>query len=180
MGKNPRNYPDTMSSAESGRPMTRGEKLVSFKIEGKTYTYLQPGWWCSLTDPDDMEGQLVDDDNQIAEMARRTAKVLAHGEKVFVPVVIRAIRQRCGLTQREAGLLFGTGEKSFEKYESGEIQPSAPTKRLLRLAWERPELFTLSGDRRIEAAPDDDGAFVHEALRAIHVDRLYEPLFSTP
>lgn len=180
MGKNPRNYPDTMPSAESGRPMTRGEKSVSFKIEGKTYTYLQPGWWCSLTDPDDMEGQLVDEDNQIAEMARRTAKVLAHGEKVFVPVVIRAIRQRCGLTQREAGLLFGTGEKSFEKYESGEIQPSAPTKRLLRLAWERPELFTLSGDRRIEVAPGDDGAFVHEALRAIHVDRLYESLFSTP
>jgi HTH-type transcriptional regulator/antitoxin MqsA len=179
MGKNPRNYPDTMPSAESGRHMTRGEKLVSFQIEGKTYSYLQPGWWCSLTDPDDLEGQLVDEDNQIAEMARRTAKVLAHGEKVFVPVVIRAIRQRCGLTQREAGLLFGAGEKSFEKYESGEICPSAPTKRLLRLAMERPELFTLTGDRRIDAVPDDDGTFVHEALRAVHVDRLYEPLFST-
>ena len=121
MAKNPRNYPDTISSAESGRPMTRGEKLVTFKIEGRAFTYKQPGWWCSLTDPDDMEGQLVDDDNQVAEMARRTAKALAHGEKVFVPVVIRAIRQRCGLTQREAGLVFGTGEKSFEKYESGEI-----------------------------------------------------------
>ncbi len=121
MGRNPRHYPDTMPSPESGRPMTRGEKLVPFKIEDKTYSYLQPGWWCSLTDPDDMEGQLVDEDNQIAEMARRTAKVMAKGERVFVPVVIRAIRQRCGLTQREAGLLFGTGEKSFEKYESGEI-----------------------------------------------------------
>ena len=76
MGKNPRNYPDTMQSAESGRPLTRGEKLVSFKIEGKTYTYLQPAWWCSLTDPDDMEGQLVDEDNQIAEMARRMAVML--------------------------------------------------------------------------------------------------------
>ncbi|HTV33739.1 MAG TPA: type II TA system antitoxin MqsA family protein [Methylocella sp.] len=180
MSKNPRDYPDTMPSAESGRLMTRGEKLVSFKIAGQSFTYLQPGWWCSLTDPDDMEGHLVDEDNQIAEMARRTAKVLAHGERVFVPVVIRAIRQRCGLTQREAGLLFGTGEKSFEKYESGEIQPSAPTKRLLRLAWERPELFTLGEDRRIEPAPKDDDNFVHEALRTAHVDRLYESLFATP
>lgn len=180
MGKNPRNYPDTLPSAESGRPMTRGEKLVSFKIAGKAYTYLQPGWWCSLTDPDDMEGQLVDDDNQIADMARRTAKVLAHGEKVFVPVVIRAIRQRCGLTQREAGLLFGTGEKSFEKYESGEIQPSAPTKRLLKLAMEKPELFELPEDRRIDALSKDDRVFVHEALRAAHIDRLYEPLFGKP
>ncbi len=177
MGKNPRHYPDTMPSPESGRPMTRGEKLVSFKIDGKTYTYLQTGWWCSLTDPNDMEGQLVDEDNQIAEMARRTAKVMAKGEKVFVPVVIRAIRQRCGLTQREAGLLFGTGEKSFEKYESGEIQPSAPTKRLLRLAMERPELFQRPEGGQMEVFPDDNGAFVREALRAAHAGRLYAPLF---
>jgi HTH-type transcriptional regulator/antitoxin MqsA len=127
--------------------MTRGEKQVSIKIEGQTYNYLQPGWWCSLTDPNDMEGQLVDEDNQVAEMARRTAKALAHGEKLFVPVVIRAIRQRCGLTLREAGLLFGAGEKSFEKYESGEIQPSEPTKRLLRVAMERPELFSVRPER---------------------------------
>ena len=176
MVKNPRNYPDTIPSAESGRPMTRGEKLVTFKIEGRAFTYKQPGWWCSLTDPDDMDGQLVDDDNQIAEMARRTAKAIAHGEKVFVPVVIRAIRQRCGLTQREAGLLFGTGEKSFEKYESGEIQPSAPTKRLLKLAMEKPELF--KQDRPIAPSASDDRELVHEALRAAHIERFYEPLFA--
>jgi HTH-type transcriptional regulator/antitoxin MqsA len=151
---------------------------VTRTARGKTYSYLQPGWWCSLTDPDDMEGQLVDDDNQVADMARRTAKALAHGEKVLVPVVIRAIRQRCGLTQREAGLLFGTGEKSFEKYESGEIQPSPPTKRLLRLAMEKPELFKLPEDRRIDGLPGDDGAFVHESLCAAHIERLYEPLFA--
>ncbi len=178
MGKNPRNYPETMPSPESGRPMTRGEKEVSFKIEGKTYRYLQPGWWCSLTDPDDMEGQLVDEDNQIADMARRTAKVLAHGEKVFVPVVIRAIRQCCGLSQREAGLLFGTGEKSFEKYESGEIQPSAPTKRLLKLAMERPDLFQMPERGRLNMPSENDAAFVRKALRAADVDRFYERLFA--
>ena len=74
MAENPRRYPDKISSPESGRPMTRGEKLVSFKIEGRTCTYKQPGWWCSLTDPDDTEGQLVDSDNQIAEIARSTAR----------------------------------------------------------------------------------------------------------
>jgi HTH-type transcriptional regulator/antitoxin MqsA len=157
--------------------MTRGEKLVSFKVEGQVYSYKQPGWWCSLTDPDDTEGQLVDSDNQVADMARRTAKALAHGEKVFVPVVIRAIRQRCGLTQREAGIIFGTGEKSFEKYESGEITPSAPTKRLLRLAMEKPELFQ-PGDRQAGAFSADDSAFVHETLRAAQLERLYEPLFA--
>jgi HTH-type transcriptional regulator/antitoxin MqsA len=155
--------------------MTRGEKLLTIKVQGRPYSYKQPGWWCSLTDPDDTEGQLVDEDNQVADMARRTAKALAQGERVFVPIVIRAIRQRCGLTQREAGLLFGAGEKAFEKYESGEIAPSAPTKRLLRLALERPDLFR-PGNRLADATSDN--ALVHEALREAQLDRLYEPLFA--
>ena len=178
MAKNPRDYPDTLPSAESGRPMTRGEKLVSFKIDGKPFTTLQPGWWCSLDDPDDMDGQLVDDDNLVADMARRTAKALARGERVFVPVVIRAIRQRCGLTQREAGLVFGTGKKSFEKYESGEITPSVPTRRLLTLAKQHPELFRLPQNRQIAPLPDGDDAFVEEALRSAQVERFYKPLFA--
>lgn len=178
MAKNPRNYPDAIPSAETGRPMTRGEKLLTFKVEGRPFTYKQPGWWCSLSDPDDLEGQLVDDDNQIAEMARRTAKALASGEKVFVPVVIRAIRLLCGLTQRQAGLVFGAGEKSFEKYESGEIQPSGPTRQLLRLAMERPELFRLAADRKRLESPSHDADLVHETLRAVHVDQIYEPLFA--
>ncbi len=177
MAKNPRNYPDTMPSAESGRMMVRGEKSVSFNVAGKTWTYLQPGWWCSLSDPDDMEGQLVDEDNQIADMARRTAKALAHGEKVFVPVVIRSIRQLCGLTQREAGLVFGSGEKSFEKYESGEIQPSQPTKRLLALAMEHPELFRSPENRQLSGFSENADAFVHDALRSANVERIYASLF---
>lgn len=77
---NPRDYPDTMVSAESGRPMVRGEKHVTIKIDGKPFSYKQPGWWCSLTDADDMDGQLTDEDNQIADTMRRTARALARGE----------------------------------------------------------------------------------------------------
>jgi HTH-type transcriptional regulator / antitoxin MqsA len=179
MGKNPRDYPETMISAESGRPMTRGEKLVSFKQGGRTFTYWQPGWWCSLTDPEDMDGQLVDRDNLVGELARRTAKAIAHGESVFVPVVVRAIRERLGLSQRDAGRLFGTGEKSFEKYESGDIAPSAPTKLLLRIAWEHPELFAREGDLKAEdASRAQDGSFVREALKAAQFDHFFEPLFA--
>lgn len=175
--QNPRNYPNTMASSESGRPMARGEKQVAFKIDGQPFSYMQPGWWCSLTDPDDMDGQLVDEDNQVAEMARRSAKAIARGERLFVPVVIRALRQRLGLTQREAGQAFGAGEKSFEKYEAGEIQPSEPTKRLLRLAMERPELF------RKPASPGalpqiDDAALAHRTLEAVAADGIYGRLFA--
>jgi hypothetical protein len=76
-------------------------------------------------------------------------------------------------------LLFGTGEKSFEKYESGEIIPSAPTKRLLKLAMERPELFRAPENRRLVEPSADDARLAHETLRAAHVDRIYECLFAS-
>ena len=176
--KNPRSYPDTMPSAESGRPMTRGEKSVTIKVDGQEFTYNQPGWWCSLTDPEDMEGQLVDGDNQVREMVRRTAKAMAAGETVFVPVLIRAIREQCNLTQREAGELFGSGTKSFEKYESGEIQPSGPTKRLLKLAMERPDLFKKPARGQPLLPSANDVELIHKTLHANAMDRIYAPLFA--
>ena len=177
MVKNPRNYPETMASAESGRPMVRGEKLVMLKVEGQIFEYRQPGWWCSLDDPDDLDGQLVDDDNLVAEMARRPAQAIVRGEP-FPPVLIRAIRLRCELSQRDAGEVFGTGAKSFEKYEAGQIPPSKPTHRLLRLAMDRPELFSRRprGTAGLPAMPDV--RLIQDTMRAAHLDRIYAPLFA--
>jgi HTH-type transcriptional regulator/antitoxin MqsA len=178
MARNPREYPDTMASPESGRPMVRGEKMVSFKIQGKPFQYRQPGWWCSLEDPNDTEGQLVDDDNLIAEMARRTAEAMAKGEQ-FTPLLIRAIRVLCKLSQRDAGELFGTGEKSFEKYESGQIKPSEPTKRLLRLAMTHPEMFGTRKRKAMEAPVEMDWRLVRHTIHKAHLDRFYGPLFQS-
>ena len=176
MPRNPRNYPDTMISAESGRPMTRGEKLVSFTVAGQTFSYRQPGWWCSLDDPEDLDGQLVDEDNLVGDMARRTAEALARGEE-FSPLLIRAIRLNCGLSQREAGETFGTGEKSFEKYESGTISPSGPTRRLLRLAMEHRGLFTKPAHGKTPQSGAADAERIQETIREARLDRLYAPLF---
>ncbi len=176
MAKTPRNYPETMASAESGRPMVRGEKLVTLKVEGQTFEYRQPGWWCSLDDPDDLDGQLVDDDNLVAEMARRSARAIVRGEP-FPPVLIRAIRLRCELSQRDAGEVFGTGEKSFEKYEAGQIPPSKPTQRLLRLAMERPELFRRPARGKAEMPAMSDIRLIQDTIRAAQLDRIYAPLF---
>ncbi len=95
----------------------------------------------------------------------------------FTPLLIRAIRIHCGLSQREAGEVFGTGEKSFEKYESGQIRSSEPTKRLLWLAMERPELFskTESGSLRASAIPDTE--LMQRTLREAQLDRFYAPMF---
>ena len=177
MTETPRGYPDIMTSAESGRPMTRGVKERTITVDGRTFTYRQPGWWCSPTDPDDNEGQLVDEDNRIARMARLTAKSLARGETVFVPVVIRAIRTLLGVTQREAGLLFGTGEKSFEKYEAGEIRPSEPTRRLLKLAMIHPEMFAKAEGGAVVVPAPDDSELAREIVRKTDGGRIYDQLF---
>ena len=176
MAKTPRDYPETMVSPESGRRMVRGEKLVTLKVEGQTFEYRQPAWWCSLDDPDDLDGQLVDEDNLVADMARRTARAIARGE-AFPPVLIRAIRLRCGLSQRDAGELFGTGQKSFEKYEAGQIPPSKPTQRLLRLAMERPDLFTKPARGELKMPTVADVRLIQDTIRAAHLDRIYAPLF---
>ena len=131
-----------------------------------------------LTDPDDMEGQLVDEDNQIAEMAARTAKAIARGKTIFVPIVVRAIREACGLSQREAGEVFGTGAKSFEKYESSEITPSKPTERLLRLAMERPSLFRKPAPGKFPFPSAAEPELIRRTLRDASMDRIYAPLLA--
>ena len=176
MAKTPRNYPETLASPESGRPMVRGDKLVTLQVEGEPFEYRQPGWWCSLDDPTDLDGQLVDDDNLVAEMARRTALAIVKGE-AFPPILIRAIRLRCKLSQRDAGELFGTGEKSFEKYEAGQIPPSKPTQRLLRLAMERPDLFTKPHRGEVNIVGPADARLIQQTIREARLDRIYEPLF---
>jgi hypothetical protein len=71
---NPRDYPDVIQSAESGRPLYRGIKTLTITFEGETYTYEQPGYWASLDDPNDTEGQLVDEDNLVLTEARRALR----------------------------------------------------------------------------------------------------------
>jgi hypothetical protein len=70
---NPRDYPDTIQSAESGRMLRRGIKMLTIRIAGETTAYGQPGWWASIDDPADNEGQLIDEDNVIRAAARREA-----------------------------------------------------------------------------------------------------------
>jgi hypothetical protein len=74
---NPRDYPDRIDSAETGRPLRRGVKMMTITVDGHPFTYGQPGWWAALGDPSDTEGQLRDEDNAIRMAARREAKARA-------------------------------------------------------------------------------------------------------
>lgn len=175
--KNPRRYPDTMASAESGRPMRRGVKRLTIEIDDIRFSYNQPGWWCSLDDPDDLEGQLVDQDNKIraAALSEARAAARAHGRGellAITPLAIRAIREKCGLSQRQAAKVFGGGAKAFEKYEAGEIIPTGAMRRLLALAARRPELFKGQTDELAQANRD-----IHRIVGQSSVAPLWEEIY---
>jgi hypothetical protein len=70
---NPRGYPDVIQSAKSGRPLRRGVKMLTIDVDSQPFTYGQLGWWASLDDPADTEGQLIDEDNIIRAAARHQA-----------------------------------------------------------------------------------------------------------
>lgn len=74
--------------------------------------------------------------------------------------------------------MFGTGEKSFEKYESGEIQPSEPAKRLLKLALRHPDLFQRPEKGKPVLPTQQDVELIHKTLREADMDRIYAGLFN--
>lgn len=171
---NPRDYPDAIQSAETGRPLRRGVKPLTIEVDGYVFRYGQPGWWASLDDPTETEGQLADEDNVIRAAARREARAKAK-HAILGPLVIRAIREACGLSQQEAARVFGGGPKAFEKYESGEVAPSSAMTRLLLLAARRPELFC-KGVVGLPISPTD-ATLLREMVRKSSVERVYEQIY---
>jgi HTH-type transcriptional regulator/antitoxin MqsA len=171
---NPRDYPDEIPSAESGRPLRRGVKLLTLNVDGQPFIYGQPGWWASIDDPADDEGQLTDEDNVIRAAARREARAKAK-HATLTPLVIRAIREVCKLSQQDAARVFGGGPKAFEKYESGEVAPSSSMTRVLLLAAKRPELFQKgTGTQMIQRA---DAELIRETVRKSSIGQIYERIY---
>ena len=173
---NPRDYPDIIVSAESKRPLRRGVKRLTIHVDGQPFTYGQPGWWASIDDPSDNEGQLTDDDNLVRTAARREARAHAR-HATLSPLVIKAIREVCGLSQQEAARVFGGGPKAFEKYESGEVSPSSAMVRLLLLAAEHPDLFRKEAGATTVARTDVN--LIRDTVRKSSVDRIYEHIYHT-
>ena len=173
---NPRNYPAVILSAESGRPLRRGVKMLTIDVDGHPFTYGQPGWWASVDDPNDQEGQLTDEDNIIRAAARREARAKAK-HAILTPLVIRAIRETCGLSQQAAARIFGGGPKAFEKYESGEVAPSSAMTRLLLLAARRPDFFRKdTADPMISAI---DAKLIRQTVRKSSVERIYRKIYDS-
>jgi HTH-type transcriptional regulator/antitoxin MqsA len=173
---NPRGYPDVIKSAESGKKLRRGVKMLTIEVDGRAFTYGQPGWWASIDDPKDTEGQLTDEDNVIRAAARREARAKAK-DAILSPLEIRAIREACELSQQAAARVFGGGSKAFEKYETGEVTPSSSMIRLLLLAAKHPRFFRKGTGVPMISAADAD--LIRETVRKSSVDRIYERIYNS-
>ena len=173
---NPRGYPDEIQSAETGRTLRRGVKMLAINVDGHSFEYGQPGWWASLDDPADDDGQLIDEDNLVRAAARREARASAR-HPVLTPLVIRAIREACSLSQQDAAKVFGGGAKAFEKYESGEVSPSSSMTRLLLLAAKNPDFFQRGTGMPVMSEADAD--IIRETIRKSSVDRIYDRIYNS-
>ena len=54
---------------------------------------------------------------------------------------IRAIREKCGVTQEQAARIFGGGPKAFSKYEADDVAPSEAMNTLLCLVRQSEDIF---------------------------------------
>lgn len=112
---------------ETGRPLRRGVRPMTFRYRGLERTVLQPGWWPD----DDSDGIVSGADARATDHVLREMK--AEAQSLLEPDEVRRIRTRLKLSQRRAGEILGGGPRAFQKYESGEVVVSRPMANLLLL-----------------------------------------------
>ena len=120
-------------SPVTGKPMVRDTRPMEFKYKGESVTVQMPGWYCAESG----ESIHTDDDTKASDAALKNLKI--KGEKLLPPEEIKRIRQKLGLTQREAGEVIGGGPNAFQKYESGDTLLSKGMSNFLRVLEKHPE-----------------------------------------
>jgi len=117
----------TQSCPECGGIMkfgTRNRPLKYRELEDKVRV---TGWWCESCG----EGILTGED--LGKYSRGLQNLKAKAEQVLPPAEVAAIREKLGLSQRQASEILGGGPRAFQKYEAGSQTPSVPMSHLLKL-----------------------------------------------
>ena len=117
---------------ETGKPMVRDTRPMTINYKGQSATVQMPGWYC------DESGESIHtgEDMKVSDAA---LKELKNNVDLLNPQEVKRIRTKIGLTQREAGAIFGGGPNAFQKYEQGTVTVSKPMSNLLRLLEKHPE-----------------------------------------
>lgn len=132
--------PEHYKCPKCGKYMEHTTRDDTFVYRRRRFTFPATGWWC----PDGHDGVFSSAESKAWHEAVKAGKAQIdaelgdppmHGPEVF------AIRTKLGLSQREAGRIFGGGYRAFQKYEAGEVTTSEPMAKLLRLVDRHPELL---------------------------------------
>ena len=117
---------------ETGKPMVRDTRPMTINYKGQSATIQMPGWYC------DEFGESIHtgEDMKVSDAA---LKELKNKADLLNAQEVKRIRTKIGLTQREAGAIFGGGPNAFQKYEQGTVTVSKPMSNLLRLLEKHPE-----------------------------------------
>jgi DNA-binding transcriptional regulator YiaG len=81
--------------------------------------------------------------DQIKRNQIRYADARRSADGLMSVAEVRRTRDRLGLTQHEAAVLFGGGQNGFSKYERGEVTQSVSMDRLLRVVAAYPMLLEM-------------------------------------
>jgi HTH-type transcriptional regulator / antitoxin MqsA len=130
--------PDTMVSPETGEVLRRNVRPFIVTYKGKSRTVDLAGYYPDHGPDHGNDGIHVSGDMDATDAALRALKEEVEG--IPSPATIRRVRKKLKLSQREAGGVLKVGEKAFDKYERGLVEPSGPTSQLLRLLDRHPEL----------------------------------------
>jgi HTH-type transcriptional regulator/antitoxin MqsA len=102
---------------------------AEYTYKGQSFTIEQPAIWCNVCG----EAVISGEDNMGTAVDMQTEKAKIDG--ILPPLSIKQVREDLGLTQKEAGNIFGGGVNAFSRYERG-INPPSQALSLLLLSLE--------------------------------------------
>lgn len=124
-------------------PICAGAELVHetrdlpYTYKGKTTSFAGvDGDFCPACGEGILSPAAIDRFGQLAqEFQKQTNAELVN------PELIRQVRKKLHLGQREAGEIFGGGVNAFSRYETGKAEPPVALLKLLSLLSRHPELL---------------------------------------
>jgi len=111
-------------------------RSLTYTYGGRSTVVMQSGEFCTVCG----EGVFSAEESE-RYLAAVTAFRAGVDAEPLAPSEIRRIRKKLGLTQKEAGEIFGGGIRAFSQYERGETAHGKALDKLLRLLDRHPELL---------------------------------------
>jgi len=117
----------TKRCPECGGTMRYETRADQVEYKGHVRAFDTTAWWC-----DDC-GESIQEGPALRAAERAFIELRAQVDDVLLPEEVAEVREKLGISQREAGRVLGGGPRAFQKYESGKVPVSGPMKNLLVL-----------------------------------------------